>query len=186
MSLMSAETFLMKNLIDMGIVQTQNQILQSDYITPDKNYIIRLKRQSRLFLSEESDSKYTCTIEFLTSFESSILTIVTSEIEISKMIDSFYFMIEYGDNTSVYHFFNPIDTNCISRVFGLYIPETISAKEFYTNIFDKKLIFAVYDYIDERMIQRIVINMNTKSVYELLEKLYYVFLIDKDDNSKMY
>lgn len=184
---MNTKAIIMKELIDLGIVESKsNETITCSYKTPDGNYIINLTRKPRLsFLSEKSQSSYLCSIDFYSSLSSPILKIDTTELEIMKMIDSFYNLIELNIGTSVYHYFNPITSVGVPKVIGLFISEdnlnSIGYNQYnisYNQIVDIKYSFAIYDKVNEQLLLRLNIPMNESSIVELLEKMYYTFLID--------
>lgn len=184
---MSLETTVMKNLIDMGIVDKGSDMYCS-YRTPDGNYIINMNRKKRLsFLSDTSDSCYFCSIEILTNMNTPILSFQTNEIDISRLIDEFYNLVEYDIGDSIYHYINPNNTNCIPKMIGLYKKDYQLPIEYnmynmmYNQMVSSDYLIEIFDIIDESFVKRISIPMNKSTTEELLEKMYYTFLIDVPD-----
>jgi hypothetical protein len=173
----------MKNLIDMGIVeQRSNNTIESSYTTPDKAYIIKLRRKPRLSMfSVDSQSSYVCEIEFQNNIGISILTLRTTEMDIANMLDSFYNLIELNLGREVYHYFSLTGTDCIPKMAGLYTDDLYIQNNPYTNYYqtiNNQYILVIYDKLDDGLVQRLSIKMNYQTVYDLLEKIYYTFLID--------
>lgn len=175
---MSAELYLMKNLVDMGVIdKPKDNTIESSYKTQDGNYIINMIRKRRLsFLSEDSTSSYYCSINFLTSLEVPILSIQTTEIEISRLLDVFYNLLECNIGSEAYFYFNPNTSECIPHMFSLQENDNIPL---YTNTrYIENYIFSVYDKLDDILNLRFSIPFTHQCMFEFLEMMYYTFLLD--------
>ena len=177
----SISTAIMKQLVDMNIIDDrEDEIMSGSTQSSDKNYIIQFIRKPRLSLFNNTDSNFNCTISILNNLGVECLSIQTTEIEIYKLIDVMYQLIELEIGEETYFYFNPNNTNCISKLLKLELDSP-----FYTDIqyhANNSYILSIFDNTGEELIIRVSMKFTYLDIIDFIEKLYYVFLIDLPDD----
>lgn len=178
---MSVTNMLMKNLIDMGIVKTEDNV-SATFDIPEKNIYLELNRKRRMFPTENSN--FICSITYRDTLGRDILDIQMSELDMMVFIDNLYAVIDYNYAVpEVYQYILPATSNSIYRLLSITNEASVSPNSIFS--FDSLKVIKIFDAIDERLLLRNTLTLTSEEAMNLAEKLYYTFLLDINRNTNI-
>lgn len=165
---MSVENIVLKNMYDMGNINTKDN-LKSIFTSYNKDIIIEMSRKKiNRFSSDIIDMNYMCSIVFKNSLGNILKELIISEIDVGILIDNIYNFLENTVTDCIIHF-NSSDTRCIDNT--IQLSHEINEIGFHRDI------FSLYNYMDDQLIKVLSFDI-TNSLVEFVDMLYYTFLID--------
>lgn len=163
---MSSKTVLMRNLLDLGIVEHEDS-LDSTFESSDHSTIIKFSRKKKPYTFNTTSSEYICKIEIENLMHTPILTISCNELDILRFIDNFLYFQETKVD-SVYTYFGPDNISYIAHMIALLRDP----------LYDVYIHF--FDYHEEQLILRHCLNLSENDMARIIELIEYTFLVDLD------
>lgn len=167
---------ILNNMYSLGYIDRNENDKPTVFISSNKDYKIEMYRKEFSLWSTESSFKYLCIFDIKTILDIPVLKIILSEEDIMRLLDSVYAYLEFN-MPDIYIYFNANTTNLVQTVFQFKKIRN-NDKDYYL---DQLIIFNL-NLVNQQLIPKLSIIFNDEDdIEELLEKIYYTFIIDIDN-----
>lgn len=156
---------------NMGIIN------QAYFKTTDNNYNIILQLSPKKLFSQENNFKFLCEYKIYNNINIPIIDIQCTEIDIIKLIDSFYYALENNLMDMIYTF-PSISTNSTMKGFKLEMNPKIINNIGGIDSSNSVYKIIIFEYTNnEQIIKRAILKFyDLSEIYNFLDLSYMVFL----------
>lgn len=162
------------SLDNMGVLKRDRENETMGINTLGNEYKIVLERKDKSLFNEESISSYKCIMRFYNIFGTEVVTLLGSEIDMSKFSDIIYFFLESREPTAVFAL-NSYEGLCYITLNKEY---TNDYKELYNMIISKPI-------GNDKQVPIATLKFDDETMSRFIDLIYFIFLIDIDNNGEM-
>lgn len=165
-----------KNLILMNMNLERNNDMAIFY-SMNKEYCIVMKRDDVKLWNEMNSFKYFCKFVFKNNLGIPIFELITNEMDIVRFIDTIFSVyVDFNAPEVIYHF------NVSSSILETFTFHFIRDPKTYNTT----LLISQYNNITGQKIDRVKLTLTDEMITDLLDEMYFIFLIDIDNAFDQY
>ena len=176
---MSSSNYVLENLYRCGLIEREDM---AKYETFDGQYKFEFKRESTQLWCTDTSNKFKCNIDIYNQITGNLLVHLNcSENDIMNILDCYTELGNYGQPGILCPPLTPYNSNGNFYIIGLDFFRTDPVMNILMDISSRWWLVKEYNPLNKELIDIVTIEMGMDELEEIMNIMYFTFLIDQED-----